>query len=98
MVFRGLGGTFPWLAPVSEPPTGISALFEHSQGTKIRKNDIQKLVRRFVGFVNHQAGVFAAQQIEKGHFSVLLMLRLPHRRWGVAVTKKGTHLFIQFAE
>ena len=71
-VFRGLGGTFPWLAPVSEPPTGISALFEHSQGTKIRKNDIQKTVRRFVGFVNQQAGAFLLPgEFKKGtHFYV----------------------------
>ncbi|EHM52978.1 hypothetical protein HMPREF0372_01247 [Flavonifractor plautii ATCC 29863] len=71
-VFRGLGGAFPWLAPVSEPPTGISALFEHSQGTKIRKNDIQKLVRRFVGFVNQQAGAFLLPgEFKKGtHFYV----------------------------
>ena len=85
---------FPYLPSVPH----VSALFEGQPGRCRGKNDIQKTVRRFVGFVNHQAGVFAAQQIEKGHFSVLLMLRLPHRRWGVAVTKKGTHLFIQFAE
>ena len=54
------------------PDSAFSYEFEHSQGTKIRKNDIQKLVRRFVGFVNQQAGAFLLPgEFKKGtHFYV----------------------------
>ena len=59
--FRGISGHWKGLPldfPGFRAPAGISALFEHSQGTEIRKKDTQNAMRRFVGFVNHQADAF----------------------------------------
>ena len=59
--FRGISGHrkgLPLDFPSFRAPAEFSALFEHSQGTEIQKKDTQKATRRFVGFVNHQAGAF----------------------------------------
>ena len=59
--FRGIPGHWKGLPldfPSFRAPAEFSALFEHSQGTEIRKKDTQNAMRRFVGFVNHQADAF----------------------------------------
>ena len=74
--FRGIQGHrkgLPLNCLSFRAPIGISALFEHIRGAEIRKNDIQKTVRRFVGFVNHQAGAFLLPgKFKKGVFVIPL--------------------------
>ena len=63
----------------------FSALLGDKWGAKIRKNDIQKTVHRFVGFVNHQAGAF----LLPGKFKKDLLRKVKKKNKKLAGMKKG---------
>ena len=74
------------------------ALFEGQTGCEKGKNNIQNLVRRFVGFVNHQAGAFLLPgEFKRGVFNLLLEM-YDCAPGFIGTAKKGTRFFIRFAE
>ena len=74
------------------------ALFEDQTGCEKGKNNIQNLVRRFVGFVNHQTGAFLLPgEFKRGVFNLLLEMYDCAPDF-IGTAKKGTHFFIRFAE
>ena len=99
--FRGIPGHWKGLPldfPSFRAPAGFSALFEHSQGTEIRKKIHKKQCVGLLVSSTTRPALFCCPANSNRAFSVCTLRSMAGYNGITGTAKKGTRSFVRFAE